>query len=122
MQLTRDFNFDAAHALAHYGEGHANARLHGHSFRARITVEGMPDAHGQIVDFDKFGKILEQVRAELDHQMLNDIVGLEVPTLENLCLWLWARLAEELPQICAVEMFRDSLGQSCLYKGSQHGR
>lgn len=122
MQLTRDFTFDAAHHLGHYGEGHPNTRLHGHSFRARITVEGMPDENGQIVDFGRFADIIEKVRGELDHNLLNDIDGLDVPTLENLCLWLWNRLQPELPQISAVEVLRDSLGQSCLYQGSQHGR
>jgi 6-pyruvoyltetrahydropterin/6-carboxytetrahydropterin synthase len=52
--------------------------------------------------------------------MLNDIDGLEQPTLENLCLFIWDNLQNGLPQISAVEVFRDSLGQSCLYQGSQH--
>ncbi len=51
----------------------------------------------------------------LDHNLLNDIDGLDSPTLENICLWLWTQLEAELPQISAVEVFRDSLGQSCLY-------
>ncbi len=122
MQLTRDFTFDAAHHLGQYGEGHANARLHGHSFRARITIEGQPDENGRIVDFEQFGKVIDTVRDALDHHLLNEIEGLEVPTLENLCLWLWSRLHGDLPQLCAVDVYRDSLGQSCRYQGSQHGR
>ena len=120
MKLSREFTFDAAHSLDHYPAGHANTRVHGHSFRARVTVEGMPDANGQIVDLEEMGRQLHETRNKLDHQMLNDIDGLEQPTLENLCLFIWDNLQNGLPQISAVEVFRDSLGQSCLYQGSQH--
>ncbi|MEC7595473.1 MAG: 6-carboxytetrahydropterin synthase, partial [Pseudomonadota bacterium] len=61
--------------------------------------------------------VLENLRKRLDHNMLNDIEGLGTPTLENLCLWMWAELQGELPHISAIEVFRDSLGQSCLYEG-----
>lgn len=120
MKLSREFTFDAAHSLGHYPAGHANTRVHGHSFRARVTVEGLPDDHGQIVDLENMGAALKDMQARLDHQMLNEIEGLHQPTLENLCLWIWENLRQPLPQICAVEVFRDSLGQSCLYQGSQH--
>ena len=117
MKLAREILFDAAHSLAQYGVGHPNTHVHGHSFRARITLSGAPDANGQIMDFESFGAVLENLRKRLDHSMLNDIEGLSTPTLENLCLWIWAELQDELPHIRAVEVFRDSLGQSCLYEG-----
>lgn len=121
MQLTREFHFDAAHSLDGYAAGHPNTRIHGHSFRASVTLEGLPDkTTGQIIDLADFGTILDQVRQQLDHQMLNDVDGLSVPTLENICLWLWDNLENALPTLYAVEVHRDSLGQSCRYKGSQH--
>lgn len=121
MQLTREFNFDAAHCLEGYEPGHPNTRIHGHSFRASVTLQGLPDkTSGQIIDLADFGTILDQVRQQLDHQMLNDVDGLSVPTLENICLWLWDNLENALPALYAVEVHRDSLGQSCRYKGSQH--
>tara|TARA_B100000927_G_scaffold276378_1_gene257098 strand:+ start:422 stop:790 length:369 start_codon:yes stop_codon:yes gene_type:complete len=120
MKLSCEFSFDAAHSLGHYLAGHANTRVHGHSFRARVTLKGMPDENGQIVDLEEMGRLLNELRNQLDHQMLNEIDGLEQPTLENLCLFIWDNLQNSLPQISAVEVFRDSLGQSCLYQGSQH--
>lgn len=121
MQLTREFCFDAAHCLENYDYGHPNRRIHGHSFRVRVTLTGMPDDKtGQIVDLAEFGTILEHLRQQLDHHMLNEIDGLETPTLENICLWLWEHLMPDLPNLSAVEVFRDSLGQSCLYQGSRH--
>ena len=106
--------------VVHALKGHANTRVHGHSFRARVTIEGQPDDNGQIVDLEELGRLLSELNQRLDHQMLNEIEGLEQPTLENLCLFIWENLQGALPQISAVEVFRDSLGQSCLYQGSQH--
>jgi len=118
MRLTREFHFDAAHRLANYGDTHPNSRIHGHSFRVRVSLVGEPQKEsGQIMDFEKLDTILEQVRAQLDHHMLNEIDGLENPTLEHICLWLWQHLQPHLPLLAAVEVFRDSLGQSCLYEG-----
>ncbi len=122
MKLSRDFIFDAAHHLGYYPPGHANTRIHGHSFRARITVAGQPGENGQIVDFATLDKHIARLREMLDHNLLNDISGLETPTLENICLWMWQQLEADLPQISVVEVFRDSLGQSCLYQGNQSAR
>ena len=122
MRLSREFNFDAAHALGDYPPGHPNTRVHGHSVRVRGTVEGQPNASGRSVDLESVGTLLDNAREQLDHRMLNEIQGLEQPTLENICLWLWSQLEKDMPEICAVEVSRDSLGQSCLYQGSQHGR
>ncbi len=123
MHLAREFHFDAAHSLPSYESAHPNSRIHGHSFRVRVTLEGQPaKATGQIFDLAILGQMLEAVRLQLDHHMLNEIDGLQNPTLENICLWLWDNLQTDLANLHAIEVFRDSLGQSCLYKGSHHGK
>ena len=43
MELYTDFRFEAAHRLPKVPEGHKCARLHGHSYRVRITIEGDVD-------------------------------------------------------------------------------
>lgn len=122
MKLRREFNFDAAHHLMNYEDGHPNRRLHGHSFRVRVSIVGHPQAEtGQIMDLDQFGAALESVRNRLDHQYLNDINDLAAPTLENLAVWIWNQLAPQLKTLVEVEIFRDSLGQSCAYEGPQNG-
>ncbi len=118
MKLSCEFTFDAAHRLPHYEDGHPNMRLHGHSFRARVSVQGQPNAQGQIIALEDLQARLADLRARLDHTMLNDIEGLESPTLEVICQWLWRALHKDVPQLASVEVFRDSLGQSCLYEGA----
>ncbi|MBQ6981656.1 MAG: 6-carboxytetrahydropterin synthase, partial [Synergistaceae bacterium] len=49
MLLCKDFTFDAAHNLVDY---HGKCeRLHGHTYRLRVVLEGEPDAEGMIMDF-----------------------------------------------------------------------
>ena len=40
MEIFREFTFEAAHRLTHVPDGHKCARLHGHSYRVEIHVDG----------------------------------------------------------------------------------
>jgi 6-pyruvoyltetrahydropterin/6-carboxytetrahydropterin synthase len=52
MEIFREFAFEAAHRLPNVPEGHKCARLHGHSFRVQVHVEGPVDPHlGWVMDF-----------------------------------------------------------------------
>ena len=51
-EIFREFGFEAAHRLPNVPEGHKCARLHGHSFVARVYVEGPVGAEsGWVMDF-----------------------------------------------------------------------
>ena len=93
MLLSKDFTFDAAHNLIHY---HGKCeRLHGHTYRLRVTLEGQPDAEGMIMDFIELKQIVrERVLSRLDHAYLNDI--LPQPSAENIAVWTWNELAENV--------------------------
>ncbi|MBL4907573.1 MAG: 6-carboxytetrahydropterin synthase [Sneathiella sp.] len=119
MRIFRDFNFEAAHHLPHvFPDGHKNHRLHGHSFRVRITLEGRPDKDtGLIADLEAVIERIKETRESLDHHYLNDIEGLEIPTLENLCIWIWKSIAPEFPALSQVGVYRDSCNEGCEYNG-----
>ena len=118
MRIYKDFKFEAAHYLPSAAPGHPNSRMHGHSFRARIWVEGEPDAEsGLIVHFDDLSAAISEARNALDHRFLNEIEGLELPTLERITYWLWNRLANRLPGLVRIEVSRDSCEEGCVYDG-----
>jgi 6-pyruvoyltetrahydropterin/6-carboxytetrahydropterin synthase len=118
MELSCRFAFDAAHRFGSFPAGHPYHGVHGHSFQVEVAVSGTPDAKsGFIVDFGDIEKACGQVRAALDHRMLNDVKGLEQPSLENLSVWIWKELAPKLPGLARVTVRRDSIGQSCTYSG-----
>jgi 6-pyruvoyltetrahydropterin/6-carboxytetrahydropterin synthase len=124
MRIYKDFRFEAAHFLPSAAPGTPNARVHGHSFRARIVVEGEPNtATGYIFHFDELSSALRDTEEALDHRLLNDIEGLSAPTLERIAVWIWNRLSNRVPGLCQVEVHRDSCNEGCIYCGpSERGR
>jgi 6-pyruvoyltetrahydropterin/6-carboxytetrahydropterin synthase len=118
VEIAYRFGFDAAHEFRHFAAGHPNHGIHGHSFQAEVALRGEPAAAtGFVIDFAELEKACAALRAELDHRMLNLIAGLEAPSLENLCIWIWQRLAPRFPGLIRVSVGRDSAGQRCTYTG-----
>ena len=115
--LTKDFRFEAAHTLPNVPAGHKCARMHGHSFRVEISVEGDVDPRmGWLYDHAQIGEAAREVIELLDHNYLNDIKGLENPTFENLAVWLWEKLAPKCPGLCEV-VVHETASVRCSYRG-----
>ncbi len=70
------------------------------------------------MDLEQVERKCLALRKQLDHTLLNEIKGLESPSLEHLALWIWGRLAAGLPSLSRVTVRRDSLGQACSYSGA----
>lgn len=119
MRIFIDFNFEAAHHLPHsFPDGHVNQRLHGHSFRVRVSLQGRPDPKtGLIADLGAVKITVDSAKDALDHRYLNEIAGLELPTLETIAIWLWRRIAPDLPALAEIGIYRDSCGEGCEYQG-----
>ncbi len=117
FEIVKEFGFEAAHAFLHKPAGHENTRVHGHSFRVEVALRGEPDdTTGCVVDFEKVTAAIASVRAKLDHYYLNDIPGLETPSLENLAAWIAGELRLLLPQLTSVTVRRPTLGESCRFE------
>ncbi len=117
LEITKSFTFEAAHFQPNAPAGHPNARVHGHSFHAEVTLAGEADpVHGMVRNLDDVEAAIAGVREALDHHLLNDVEGLTRPTMEMLCMWIYARLKGGLPELVAVTIRRPSLGQSCTYR------
>ena len=118
MRITKSIHFDAAHYLkiADAEEaGRPYARMHGHSFTLDVTLAGAPDPEtGWIEDFAAVQEALEGLRNQLDHHLLNEIEGLEAPTLENICIWVADRLRADFPSLVEVRIARPSNGEACV--------
>src|SRR5437763_13023729 len=111
-ELTKSFRFEAAHALAGTTLGEAGTEVHGHSYRADVTLAGAPDpATGMIVDTGLLERSIAEVRDALDHKFLNRVEGLGVPTLENLARHIWDRLGGAGAKLARVTVARESCGE-----------
>lgn len=116
-ELRRSFVFDAAHVMPGFPPDHPYGRMHGHSFEVEVAVCGEPDPdQGWVVDLAELSGHLEHVRGRLDHQTLNDIEGLEQPTLERIATWIAGELERDVPGLSEVTVRRPSIGQSCTFR------
>lgn len=115
MEIFKEFTFEAAHRLPRVPAGHKCGRLHGHSYRVEIHVEGpVQDEAGWVLDFGDIKTAFALLRDQLDHRYLNEVEGLENPTSENLARWIWDRLAGVLPSAITV---RETCTSGCIYRG-----
>lgn len=93
MIITKIFKFDSAHKLEDYKGQCGN--LHGHTYTLHVSIKGNIKATGLVLDFKDLKEIVKnKVISKLDHQYINDII--KQPTAENMCLWIWEQLINEL--------------------------
>jgi 6-pyruvoyltetrahydropterin/6-carboxytetrahydropterin synthase len=117
MEIWKEFTFEAAHLLPNVPDDHKCKRLHGHSYRVRVCVEGELDPTlAWVLDFAEVAAAFEPIRLRLDHYYLNEIEGLENPTSEVLAKWIWARLRPALPNLSRVEV-SETCTAGCVYRG-----
>lgn len=115
MEIFKDFGFEAAHLLPYVPDGHKCKRLHGHSFRVRVVVEGdLRQREGWVMDFGDISEVVNPIIRVLDHHYLNEIVGLENPTSENIACWLWNRI--KIPGLVEIEV-RETCTSGARYRG-----
>jgi len=117
VEIYKEFTFEAAHRLPHVPEGHKCGRLHGHSYRVTLAVEGEPgERSGWVVDFSEISAAFAPLKERLDHYYLNEIEGLENPTSEILAQWIWQRIQPLLPGLCRVSI-SETCTTGCDYRG-----
>ena len=114
FEISKTVSFEAAHRLPGRGKDDTYGRVHGHSFTLTASVSGKVKKGEQWVeDLGSLADALNAVAAKLDHQLLNDVEGLDAPTLERICLWAANKLKPVLPGLTGVTVARPSLNESC---------
>ena len=117
MRVHKTFQIEAAHRLPNVPAGHKCARMHGHSFRVDVEVDGPVDpTFGWVMDFADIKAAFAPLFEALDHRCLNDVDGLDNPTSENLARWIWQRLAPRLPLLSRVTV-HETCTSGCTYTG-----
>ena len=117
VRLVKSFGFEAAHWLPTFPPGHKCRRMHGHSFRVDVVVQGeVRPEQGYLIDYGEIKTALEPIRKQLDHYCLNEIEGLENPTSEVLAGWIWDRIKPGLPMLTQI-VVQETCSVRCEYSG-----
>ncbi len=96
LSVTKIFEFCYGHWLPNYDGKCAN--LHGHNCVLEVEVTKsdsiVTSYQSMIIDFgDLKASVTSLVIDKIDHKCLNDIAGLEIPTAENMVLWIVKKLS-----------------------------
>jgi 6-pyruvoyltetrahydropterin/6-carboxytetrahydropterin synthase len=119
FELSKQFGFEAAHTLRRNVDAAPSRRIHGHSYRAEVTVRGARDEHGMVLDLALFARAVEAARDGLDHHFLDEVEGLGHATIENLSAWIWKMVEPTCPGLARVAVWRESSGDRCTYFGPE---
>jgi len=106
VRLSQRFEFSAAHRLHNAGLTDAENREafgkcnnplgHGHNYELQVTLAGIPDANGMLIDIPKFERVVgEAVIERFDHKFLNaEVVEFRElnPSVENIARVIYGLL------------------------------
>jgi 6-pyruvoyltetrahydropterin/6-carboxytetrahydropterin synthase len=109
-----EFTFEAAHQVPPY------SGIHGHTFRVVLYMRGERDpVFGWSHNLYDIEEVIADTKKDLDNRYLNEIEGLEVPSLENVVVWLWGRLDARIPGLDRVSIARgmDGSQEGVVYSG-----
>jgi 6-pyruvoyltetrahydropterin/6-carboxytetrahydropterin synthase len=123
VQVRKLFRFEAAHVLPHH-PGKCS-RLHGHSYRFEVAIEGplqqTGPARGMVVDFDDIASVVRpHVVERLDHSSLNDVMP--NPTAEHIALWIWDELAPRLAGLSEIVVWETATACAVVRAGDARTR
>lgn len=89
FEISKRFEFSAAHQLDHLPVDHQCARLHGHNYVVVIVLRAESlNADGFVIDFGDLAPFRDLIDTRLDHRNLNDVLQCRT-TAENIAEWLY---------------------------------
>jgi|TARA_B100001250_G_scaffold411074_1_gene438878 6-pyruvoyltetrahydropterin/6-carboxytetrahydropterin synthase len=122
MEVYKTFAVESARSLPHLPDDHPCKKVHGHSFKITITINGKVNENtGFVMDFSEIDSVFSPIHRMIDHTYLNEIKGLENPSSENLCRWIWSKLSSSLPGLKKIEI-KETESTGCIYQGEKNGQ
>ncbi len=95
--VARVFKLEIAHSIPSLPVHAHCARLHGHSLTVTVVCGGVVDETlGVVLDFQTIADAWAPVHEALDHRYLNEVEGLELPTMERIAAWIWRKIVDPL--------------------------
>tara|TARA_Y100000590_G_C15695011_1_gene1004794 strand:+ start:856 stop:1230 length:375 start_codon:yes stop_codon:yes gene_type:complete len=109
MIVYRSFRIHASRFLPKLSDNHICKKMHGHTFNIKVTVKAeINNKDGFVIDFYDIDRIFNKhIHQRIDHTILNDVKGLENPTSEYLCKWIWDNLEKYLDDLYEIEVSED---------------
>ena len=135
IEISKDFEFEAAHSLPHLPWEHKCHRLHGHSYKLKVTCGGEIDKEfGWVIDYADISKVVNTIITAIDHTNIDQLFTVpprstitdggtprvavgeahktKPSTAENLAIWFYDQLKPTLPSVVEIQIKETS--SSCV--------
>lgn len=127
FEVSKEFSFEASHALPHLPPGHKCRNIHGHSYRIKVVCRGKLDERGFVVDYAEISEAMRPILSQMDHAYLagnnesipdGRVCKIDAPctSAEYLAKWIYDTLRESLPelhQVFVYETAKTSVAYPC---------
>lgn len=103
--IWKEFGLDSAVRVRRACAGSPQARLHGQTFRLRLSLSAPLDrVLGWVVDFGDVKTLFRPLFERIDHQPLHEIETLADSDTGSVADWIFEACRDRLPALCSVRL------------------
>jgi 6-pyruvoyltetrahydropterin/6-carboxytetrahydropterin synthase len=104
-KISKEYHFSASHQLFQLPDDHPCARLHGHNYVVEVELQSETlNAVGFVRDYRELDALKIYIDEKFDHRHLNDILGDDCVTAENLAKHFYDWCKAYWPEVIAVRV------------------
>lgn len=104
-KICKEYHFSASHQLFQLPEDHPCARLHGHNYVVEVELQSATlNAVGFVRDYRELDALKAYIDEKFDHRHLNDVLGDDAVTAEQLARHFYEWCKARWPEVTAVRV------------------
>jgi 6-pyruvoyltetrahydropterin/6-carboxytetrahydropterin synthase len=103
--IAKRFSFSASHVIGDLSPGHPCSRLHGHNYVVEVELQSdNVDKVGFVRDYHELRELKQFIDQTVDHRHINDVLGHDRTTAEEISKWLYEWCKSRWPEVSAVRV------------------
>ncbi|MCB1651585.1 MAG: 6-carboxytetrahydropterin synthase QueD [Alphaproteobacteria bacterium] len=104
-RIHKEYHFSASHQLHRLPADHPCARLHGHNYVVEVELASETlNEVGFVRDYRELDALKTYIDEKFDHRHLNDVLGDDGVTAEQLAKHFYEWCKQRWPEVCAVRV------------------
>ena len=103
--ITKEYHFSASHVLHGLAQDHPCSRLHGHNDIIEVELQSATlNEAGFVRDYRELDALKRYIDEEIDHRHLNDVLGENATTAEQIARHFYDWCKARWPEVVAVRV------------------
>lgn len=103
--ISKEYHFSASHILHGLPEDHPCSRLHGHNYVVEVELQSEElNEVGFVRDYHELDALKKYIDEKIDHRHLNDVLGENNTTAEQLAKHLYDWCESRWSEVSAVRV------------------